>query len=107
MPKPAYVEEQFEDIAQQTQSATLGMWTFLATEVLFFGALFLAYTTYRHFYFADFGDPVYRGARLPVYDERCPHSPAPHGNAVGFEPSQGILIFSSFARGFQLSNDRT
>lgn len=49
------VAEQFEDSDQQREAATLGMWTFLATEVLFFGALFVAYTLYRHFYFADFG----------------------------------------------------
>jgi cytochrome c oxidase subunit 3 len=47
MTKPAYVEQQFEDMEQQSHSATLGMWAFLATEVLFFGALFVAYTIYR------------------------------------------------------------
>jgi cytochrome c oxidase subunit 3 len=48
------VAEQFEDLPQQTEAAQLGMWTFLATEVLFFGGLFLAYAIYRHFYDADF-----------------------------------------------------
>jgi len=47
--------EQFDDNRQQHHAAMLGMWTFLATEILFFGALFLAYTLYRHFYFEDFG----------------------------------------------------
>lgn len=47
MSRSAYVHEQFEDLEQQTHSATLGMWTFLATEVLFFGVLFTAYTMYR------------------------------------------------------------
>jgi cytochrome c oxidase subunit 3 len=46
--------EQFDDSQQQREAATLGMWTFLATEVLFFGALFLIYTVFRHFYFNDF-----------------------------------------------------
>lgn len=41
------VEEQFRDAAQQREVATLGMWAFLATEVLFFGALFVAYAVYR------------------------------------------------------------
>lgn len=49
------VAEQFDDRQQQRDAATLGMWTFLATEVLFFGGLFLAYTVYRHFYYDDFG----------------------------------------------------
>jgi cytochrome c oxidase subunit III len=33
--------EQFDDIEQQHEAAKLGMWVFLATEVLFFGGLFL------------------------------------------------------------------
>lgn len=48
------VAEQFEDLPQQTEATHLGMWTFLATEVLFFGGLFLSYIVYRHFYEADF-----------------------------------------------------
>ena len=39
--------EQFDDLEQQQSSASLGMWLFLATEVLFFSGLFLAYITYR------------------------------------------------------------
>jgi len=42
--------EQFDDLPQQREAATLGMWTFLATEVLFFGGLFLSYITYRSTY---------------------------------------------------------
>jgi cytochrome c oxidase subunit 3 len=42
--------ESFEDLEQQKEAATLGMWLFLATEVLFFGGLFLAYTVYRAAY---------------------------------------------------------
>lgn len=41
------VAEQFDDLEQQHEAAKLGMWIFLATEVLFFGGLFLAYTVYR------------------------------------------------------------
>jgi cytochrome c oxidase subunit III len=37
----------FEDLEQQHETAALGMWIFLATEVLFFGGLFTAYTVYR------------------------------------------------------------
>jgi cytochrome c oxidase subunit 3 len=32
---------------QQRASATLGMWVFLITEIMFFGGLFLAYLVYR------------------------------------------------------------
>jgi cytochrome c oxidase subunit III len=48
------VAEQFEDSAQQYEAAQLGMWSFLATEILFFGGLFMAYITYRHAYPAAF-----------------------------------------------------
>jgi cytochrome c oxidase subunit 3 len=41
------VAVQFDDAAQQRDTATFGMWIFLATEVLFFGGLFLGYTVYR------------------------------------------------------------
>lgn len=41
------VHEQFETIEQQNESYIVGMWAFLVTEVMFFGALFLAYTLYR------------------------------------------------------------
>lgn len=46
---------QFQTLDQQKESATLGMWIFLVTEVLFFGGLFLTYTVNRHLYFTAFG----------------------------------------------------
>jgi cytochrome c oxidase subunit III len=45
----------FADEEQQRNSASLGMWIFLATEVMFFGGLFCAYLIYRGWYFGDFG----------------------------------------------------
>ena len=36
------LEEQYDDLEQQHEAAAIGMWVFLATEVMFFGALFLA-----------------------------------------------------------------
>ncbi len=39
---------------QQRDSASLGMWIFLATEVMFFGGLFCAYLVYRRWYYGDF-----------------------------------------------------
>ena len=46
---------QFQTLEQQKESATLGMWTFLITEILFFGGLFLTYTINRHAYPTAFG----------------------------------------------------
>lgn len=45
----------YRTLEQQKESATLGMWIFLATEILFFGGLFLTYTINRHSYFTAFG----------------------------------------------------
>lgn len=45
---------QYEDMEQQNESYVVGMWTFLVTEIMFFGALFLAYLTYRTLYPAVF-----------------------------------------------------
>jgi cytochrome c oxidase subunit III len=42
--------EQFETMEQQHDAARLGVWVFLATEVLFFGGLFTGYTVYRYLY---------------------------------------------------------
>jgi cytochrome c oxidase subunit III len=39
---------------QQKDASNLGMWVFLATEVMFFGGLFCAYLIYRRWYFGDF-----------------------------------------------------
>ena len=46
----AAVAHHFDDSVQQHEAASLGMWAFLATEVLFFGGMFLAYTVYRMLY---------------------------------------------------------
>ena len=37
----------FEDLEQQHEAANLGMWTFLATEVMFFGGLFTSFIVYH------------------------------------------------------------
>jgi cytochrome c oxidase subunit III len=42
--------EQFDDLTQQHEAASLGMWVFLVTEILFFGGLFAGYTVYRAIY---------------------------------------------------------
>ena len=48
------IPEQFESRAQQEETASLGIWTFLSTEILFFGGLILSYTVYRLSYHAGF-----------------------------------------------------
>jgi cytochrome c oxidase subunit 3 len=63
--------EQFEDLQQQEHASMSGMWVFLATEAVFFGALFLAYTVFRITY--------------------------PHGFAIGSNHTNGLLGFINTA----------
>ncbi|HVX84900.1 MAG TPA: cytochrome c oxidase subunit 3 [Phycisphaerae bacterium] len=48
MTSTPFIHHQFDDPLQQREAATLGMWTFLATEVLFFGGLMMSYAIYRY-----------------------------------------------------------
>ncbi len=47
IPQP---EPQYATAEQQAETATFGMWVFLATEILFFGGMLLAYTWLRTTY---------------------------------------------------------
>jgi cytochrome c oxidase subunit 3 len=49
-PAPSYLQHHFHSAAQQQSSAKLGMWLFVAQEVLFFGGLFVAYAVVRYFH---------------------------------------------------------
>jgi cytochrome c oxidase subunit 3 len=46
---PAH-QHHFDTMEQQQEAATLGMWVFLVTEVMFFGGLLMAYLLYRVWY---------------------------------------------------------
>ena len=56
---------QFETMDQQRESASLGMWVFLVTEVLFFGGMFMTYTLNRSTYPGVFGEAS-RSIRLSL-----------------------------------------
>jgi len=49
------VAEQFDSAVQQHQAATFGVWIFLATELMFFGPLFLGYVYGRMHFSEAFG----------------------------------------------------
>jgi len=51
---PPGFAHQYEDIEQQRDAGRLGMWTFLVTEILFFGGMFTAYIIYRVLHLASF-----------------------------------------------------
>jgi heme/copper-type cytochrome/quinol oxidase subunit 1 len=59
---------QFDDLPQQQEAATLGMWTFLATEILSFGGLFLSSIVYRSNYPQAFAE-----ASIEVLGTDRPH----------------------------------
>jgi cytochrome c oxidase subunit III len=44
------LQHHFQTLDQQHEAATLGMWVFLVTEVMFFGGLLMAYLIYRVWY---------------------------------------------------------
>src|SRR5580765_8273723 len=48
------LKHQFDTPGQQREADLLGMWTFLVTEILFFGGMFAGYTVYRNLYPAAF-----------------------------------------------------
>jgi cytochrome c oxidase subunit III len=50
----AGLAHQFENLDQQQDADTLGIWVFLVTEIMFFGGVFAAYAIYRGLYFAAF-----------------------------------------------------
>ena len=45
-----FLQHHFEDLGQQHEASTLGMWVFVAQEILFFGGIFAAYAVYRGMY---------------------------------------------------------
>ena len=47
---PAYLAHHFDTPVQQFDAAKVGMWMFLAQEILFFSGMFVAYFIYRSWY---------------------------------------------------------
>jgi cytochrome c oxidase subunit 3 len=71
------IGEQFRTREQEHETAQLGMWVFLATELMLFGGLFTAYTVYRTVYSAGFAE----GSR--------------HLDLIYAGPNTGVLLLSS------------
>ncbi len=71
VPGEPHLMHHFDDMEQQREAATLGMWVFLITEVLFFGGLFTSDMIYRVWYPTTFGIAsrqlnIYSGAGMTV-----------------------------------------
>jgi cytochrome c oxidase subunit 3 len=54
MSDAAVQQHQFDDLEQQHEAAWIGMWIFIATEVMFFGGMFTGYIFYRSAYAGGF-----------------------------------------------------
>ena len=52
-------EEQFDDLEQQRRAGVMGMWVFLATELLLFGGLFAAFLVFRTVYAGPFQEAAH------------------------------------------------
>jgi cytochrome c oxidase subunit 3 len=56
------LKRQFETVEQQKAAATAGMWVFLSSEIMFFGAIFSGYFIYAYLYpevFAEFSKKLH------------------------------------------------
>jgi cytochrome c oxidase subunit 3 len=53
------LQHHFRDLPEQKEAASLGMWVFIAQEVMFFGGLFLTYTIYRALYPGTFAEAAH------------------------------------------------
>ncbi|MCS6885959.1 MAG: cytochrome c oxidase subunit 3 family protein [Acidobacteriota bacterium] len=51
---PEYLQHHFAEAAQQEDASKIGMWLFLATEVLLFSGLFLAFAVMRQYHYEAF-----------------------------------------------------
>jgi len=85
---PAVVAEQFDEMSQQVEASSLGMWAFLATEILFFGGLFLSYIVYRETYSVAFAQA------------------ARHTNLLDGTVNTSLLLTSSLAMSFAIHSAR-
>jgi cytochrome c oxidase subunit 3 len=83
------LQHHFENMEQQREASTLGMWVFLVTEIMFFGGMFLAYTLYRTLYPLEFASA-------------SNHLSLPLG-AV----NTAVLIFSSFTMALAVYSAQT
>ena len=75
MPPSATIapEIQFANLSQQGETSQLGMWVFITTETLFFGALIFTYFLYRIFYSHDFDITRQRRSAVVRQHQYRPH----------------------------------
>lgn len=80
------LHHQFDDADQQRVAYTLGMWIFLATEVLFFGGMFTLFTMYY------------------IQHTKAFHAASHHMEVVAGTINTGVLLFSSLTMALAIWN---
>ena len=88
-PHHPYLQHHFDNMAQQMEASTLGMWVFLVTEIMFFGGLFMCYLVYRY--------------QSPMGFQEASH----HLNLYWGAANTAILIVSSLTMAFAVRASQT
>ncbi len=88
-PHHPWLQHHFDNMEQQAEASTLGMWVFLVTEIMFFGGLFTAYLVYRY--------------QSPTGFQEASH----HLNIYWGAANTGILIVSSLTMAFAVRAAQT
>jgi cytochrome c oxidase subunit 3 len=83
------IGEQFRTLEQEHETAQLGMWIFLATELMLFGGLFTGYAVYRTVYPEGFAE----GSR--------------HLDLIYAGPNTGVLLLSSLTMALGVHSAQT
>ena len=100
------LQHQFEDLGQQHDASNFGMWTFLATEVMFFGGLIGSYLVYR-FTTPDVWAAASRELNMPLgtintvflLTSSLTMALAVHAGEVGNKKNQVRLLLATMALG--------
>ena len=101
-----HLAEQFEDLDKQAHAARLGMWVFLASELLLFAGLFALYAGYRAMYPATSPRRSRTTTSRSARQHLRPAHQQLHRGALGShaahrpKPTAGFLLLLSVAFGF-------
>jgi cytochrome c oxidase subunit III len=97
---------QFDSAEQQRSASQLGMWVFIAQEILFFGGLFLTYTVYRFMYPAAFAQASHHldvtlGAinTAVLIGSSLTMALAVHAAQLGYRRTQALFLVLTIALG--------
>jgi cytochrome c oxidase subunit 3 len=97
---------QFDSAEQQHGASQLGMWVFIAQEILFFGGLFLVYTVYRFAYPTAFAQASHHldvalGAinKVVLIGSSLTMALAVHGAQLGQRRTQTLFLILTIVLG--------